>query len=76
MSAIRWTIPRLGVDGILDTGDTVVSLYPGPLHLANLLLGVERDLLVSHLVVTPATRSGVRAPLSSKLIGAISAIQI
>ena len=37
------------IDGILDTGDTVVSLYPGPLHLANLLLAVERDLLETAL---------------------------
>ncbi|MET4180684.1 superfamily II DNA/RNA helicase [Bradyrhizobium sp. JR7.2] len=41
------------IDGILDTGDTVVSLYPGPLHLANLLLAVERDLLETALTRTP-----------------------
>src|SRR5665213_2760909 len=41
------------IDGILDTGDTVVSLYPGPLHLANLLLAVEHDLLETALTRTP-----------------------
>lgn len=41
------------IDGVLDTDDTVVSLYPGPLHLANLLLAVERDLLETALTRIP-----------------------
>jgi len=41
------------IDNVLDTGDTVVSLYPGPLHLANLLLAVERDLLETALTRIP-----------------------
>jgi superfamily II DNA/RNA helicase len=41
------------IDGILDTDDTVVSLYPGPLHLANLLLTLERDLLETALTRIP-----------------------
>lgn len=41
------------IDGILDSGDIVVSLYPGPLHLANLLLAVERDLLETALTRIP-----------------------
>jgi hypothetical protein len=41
------------IGGILDSGDEVVSLYPGPLHLANLLLAVERDLLETALTRIP-----------------------
>jgi superfamily II DNA/RNA helicase len=40
---------------VLESGDPVFSLYPGPLHLANLLLSVERDLIETALtrVLTP-----------------------
>ena len=31
----------------LETGNEVYSLFPGPLHLANLLLAVDRDLITS-----------------------------
>src|SRR5262249_31492050 len=41
------------IDGVLDSGDQVFSLYPGPLHLANLLLAVERDLLETALTRIP-----------------------
>lgn len=37
------------LDDVLSTGSTVFSLFPGPLHLANLLLGVDRDLVGSAL---------------------------
>lgn len=40
------------------TGETLLSLYPGPLHLANLLLGLEGDLLGTSLSRIP-TPSGV-----------------
>jgi superfamily II DNA/RNA helicase len=33
------------LDDILPAGDPVFSLYPGPLHLANLLLAVDRNLV-------------------------------
>ncbi|MEI9990207.1 MAG: DEAD/DEAH box helicase [Rhizomicrobium sp.] len=46
------------IDGVLDSGDQVYSLYPGPLHLANLLLAVERDLLGTALTRIP-TPGGV-----------------
>jgi hypothetical protein len=39
--------------GVLDSGDRVYSLYPGPLHLANLLLSIERDLLETALTRIP-----------------------
>src|SRR5690606_12804280 len=32
---------------LLDTENEIYSLFPGPLHLANLLLAVERDLIDS-----------------------------
>src|SRR5690606_35273084 len=35
-------------------GDHVYNLFPGPLHLANLLIAVERDLVESALTRTPA----------------------
>ncbi|MES0041475.1 DEAD/DEAH box helicase [Mesorhizobium sp. M0091] len=37
------------IDGVLDLADPVYSLYPGPLHLANLLLSVERNLIETAL---------------------------
>jgi superfamily II DNA/RNA helicase len=43
---------------ILESGDPVFSLYPGPLHLANLLLAVERDLMETALTRVP-TPGGV-----------------
>lgn len=39
--------------GIIPEGETVFSLFPGPLHLANLLLAVEKDLLASAIVRVP-----------------------
>jgi len=33
------------INGTGAAGETLLSLYPGPLHLANLLLGLEGDLL-------------------------------
>jgi superfamily II DNA/RNA helicase len=42
------------IDGVLDAGEHVFSLYPGPLHLANLLLSIERDLLGTALTRVPA----------------------
>jgi superfamily II DNA/RNA helicase len=42
------------IDGVLDTEDQAFSLYSGPLHLANLLITVERDLLGSALTRIPA----------------------
>ncbi|WP_247316437.1 DEAD/DEAH box helicase [Bradyrhizobium sp. 48] len=38
---------------VLGPSDHVYSLFPGPLHLANLLLAVERDLLGTALVRVP-----------------------
>lgn len=46
------------ITGVLESGDPVYSIYPGPLHLANLLLGVERDLVESALTRIP-TPGGV-----------------
>ncbi|MCM5693322.1 DEAD/DEAH box helicase [Sinorhizobium meliloti] len=42
------------IDGIIGEGE-VFSLFPGPLHMANLLLAVERDLIDSGIarVLTP-----------------------
>ncbi len=40
------------------SGEKLLSLYPGPLHLANLLLGLEGDLLTTALGRTP-TPGGV-----------------
>jgi len=37
------------LDDVLGTGSPVFSLFPGPLHLANLLIAVERDLVDSAL---------------------------
>lgn len=37
------------LDDVLGTGSPVFSLFPGPLHLANLLLAVDRDLVDSAL---------------------------
>lgn len=38
---------------VLGPSENVYSLFPGPLHLANLLLAVERDLLGTALVRVP-----------------------
>jgi hypothetical protein len=46
------------IDDVLESGDPVLSIYPGPLHLANLLLAVERDLMETALTRTP-TPGGV-----------------
>lgn len=42
------------MDDLLGTGDLIFNLFPGPLHLANLLIAVERDLVGSALTRTPA----------------------
>lgn len=47
----RLSIGQLG--DIIGTGDPVFSLFPGPLHLANLLLAVDRDLVGSALSRIP-----------------------
>jgi hypothetical protein len=41
---------------VLGTGESVFSLFPGPLHLANLLIAVERDLAGSALSRIPAPK--------------------
>ncbi|MBY8824285.1 DEAD/DEAH box helicase [Sphingomonas colocasiae] len=46
------------IDGIFDDGRNVVSLFPGLIHIANLLLAVERDLISSALTRVP-TPGGV-----------------
>lgn len=42
------------IDGAGLAGETLLSVYPGPLHLANLLLGLEGDLLGTALSRIPA----------------------
>ncbi|MER8874102.1 DEAD/DEAH box helicase [Mesorhizobium sp. M0814] len=42
------------LEDLLGTGNPVFSLFPGPLHLANLLLAVDRDLIGSALSRIPA----------------------
>lgn len=52
-------VKGFSVDEIADAGDgPVYSLFPGPLHLANLLLAVERDLTATAIARTP-TPGGV-----------------
>ncbi|MBX7535178.1 DEAD/DEAH box helicase [Qipengyuania sp. GH1] len=46
------------IDGVGVEEETLLSLYPGPLHLANLLLGLEGDLLGTALSRIP-TPGGV-----------------
>lgn len=46
------------IEGAGLDGETLLSLYPGPLHLANLLLGLEGDLLGTALCRIP-TPGGV-----------------
>lgn len=41
------------IEGAGVSGETLLSLYPGPLHLANLLLGLEGDLLATALARIP-----------------------
>ena len=41
---------------ILGTGDPIYSLFPGPLHLANLLIAVERDLIESAVTRIPTPK--------------------
>jgi hypothetical protein len=43
------------IDGVGFEGEALISLYPGPLHLANLLIGLEGD-----LIATATTR--IRTP--------------
>lgn len=52
------TLASEPIDGAGVAGETLLSLYPGPLHLANLLLGLEGDLLGTALSRTP-TPGGV-----------------
>lgn len=46
------------IEGAGVNGEAVLSLYPGPLHLASLLLGLEGDLLATALARIP-TPGGV-----------------
>src|SRR3546814_6806534 len=46
------------IEGVLTDGEPIFSLYPGPLHLANLLLSVERNLIETALTRIP-TPGGV-----------------
>lgn len=48
------------IEGAGVSGETLLSLYPGPLHLANLLLGLEGDLLGTALSRIP-TPGGVNS---------------
>jgi superfamily II DNA/RNA helicase len=41
------------IEGVLPDGDTAFSLYPGPLHLANLLLLAERNLIETAITRVP-----------------------
>jgi hypothetical protein len=41
------------IEGVLDSGHSVYSLYPGPLHLANLLLALEGELIATALTRIP-----------------------
>jgi hypothetical protein len=41
------------IEGVLDSGEPVYSLYPGPLHLANLLLALGGDLIATALTRIP-----------------------
>lgn len=45
------------IEGVLDSGEPVYSLYPGPLHLANLLLALEGDLIATALTRIPTPGS-------------------
>jgi superfamily II DNA/RNA helicase len=52
-------VKAFSVDEIADAeDDAVYSLFPGPLHLANLLLAVERDLMATAIARAP-TPGGV-----------------
>lgn len=51
-------LAREPIDDSGVAGETLLSLYPGPLHLANLLLGLEGDLLGTALSRIP-TPGGV-----------------
>ena len=42
------------LENVFGTGDQIFNLFPGPLHLANLLIAVERDLIESALTRLPA----------------------
>lgn len=44
------------LDDLLGTGDQIFNLFPGPLHLANLLIAVERDLIAAALTRIPAPK--------------------
>ncbi|MEQ8741616.1 DEAD/DEAH box helicase [Parasphingorhabdus sp.] len=52
------TLASEQIDGVGIEGEAFLSLYPGPLHLANLLLGLEGDLLGTALSRIP-TPDGV-----------------
>ncbi len=52
------TLASEPIEGAGVDGETLLSLYPGPLHLANLLLGLEGDLLGTALSRIP-TPGGV-----------------
>jgi superfamily II DNA/RNA helicase len=52
------TLASEPIDGAGTEGETLLSLYPGPLHLANLLSGLEGDLLGTALSRIP-TPGGV-----------------
>lgn len=52
------TLASEPIEGAGINGETLLSLYPGPLHLANLLLGLEGDLLTTALARIP-TPGGV-----------------
>lgn len=41
------------LEDVFETGDHIFNLFPGPLHLANLLIAVERDLIESALTRLP-----------------------
>ncbi|NJS13621.1 MAG: DEAD/DEAH box helicase [Sphingopyxis sp.] len=42
------------LEDVFGTGDHIFNLFPGPLHLANLLIAVERDIVESALTRIPA----------------------
>lgn len=42
------------LEDVFGTGDPIFNLFPGPLHLANLLIAVERDLIDSALTRLPS----------------------
>lgn len=63
-------VKALSVDEVAD--NAVYSLFSGPLHLANLLLAVERDLMVTAIARTP-TPGGVGQPAWRKIVKRMAA---